>query len=62
MKKKIILVIGVLAVALVGAICLAKAGSGETASYTVEGDDFSAQVNGGDLILDLPSNVTTGYS
>ncbi|MCD8363762.1 MAG: protease inhibitor I42 family protein [Lachnospiraceae bacterium] len=62
MKKKVILMTCVLAVVFVGAICLAKTGSGETASYTVEGDDFSAQVSGGKLILELPSNATTGYS
>ncbi len=62
MKKKVIFVIAVLAVVFVGAICLTKTGSGETASYTVEGDDFSAQVNGGELILDLPSNATPGNS
>lgn len=35
----------------------------ETTSYTIEGEDVSAQVvDGGSLILDLPSNATTGYT
>ncbi|MCD8249081.1 MAG: hypothetical protein LUC60_04415, partial [Lachnospiraceae bacterium] len=60
MKKKVILMIGVLVVVLVGAICLTKTGFEKTTSYMVEGEDFSAQVHGGELILDLPSNATTG--
>ncbi|MCD8097743.1 MAG: protease inhibitor I42 family protein [Lachnospiraceae bacterium] len=62
MKKKGILVIAVLAAVLAAVICLTKTGSEDTTSYTVEGDDFSAQVNGGELILELPSNATTGYT
>ncbi|MCD8082731.1 MAG: protease inhibitor I42 family protein [Clostridiales bacterium] len=43
--------------------CAESGSDREEASYTVEGEHFSAQViNGGELILDLPSNATTGYT
>ena len=63
MKKKVMIIAA--AIVIVGAVVLtvAKTQSWQPRSYTVDGEGYSVQVvNGNELLLDLDTNPTTGYS
>ncbi len=64
-KKNIrtLFIIAVIAIAVLGFVGWKEYSSYKPVSYVIDGEDFSASVvNGGELILDLPSNPTTGYT
>lgn len=59
-RKKITSLIILLAVSAVIIILAIK--SSTPTSFIVDGENFSAEINGGELVLSLPSNPSTGYS
>lgn len=63
MTKKIIIGVAILLLVAIALICWMLYSSDKPTSYVIDGENFSAEVkNGSELMLNLPSNATTGYS
>ena len=63
-KKKLLIGLSVLVVLLaIAVVVLAVTYRGYVGeSFVSDGENWSAEVNGGEMTLDLPSNPSTGYS
>ena len=63
-KKKLLIGLSVLVVLLaIAVVVLAVTYRGYVGeSFVSDGENWSAEVNGGEMTLDLPSNPSTGFS